>query len=120
MDKKINEFEDRLKKIYNKSPKSKNNNINNNIVLESLANRQKQNNSFNGLATNSFIYDNNLSKTKIHKSSFGDYSTTSNKLNESTTSKEDSLTKRVSTALEKTQEAFKYYEIFSRKHHKRR
>ena len=120
MDKRINEFEDRLKRIYTKSPKPKNkNNVNNNIVLESLANRQKNNTSFNPLVSNSFIQDDSLSKTKIHKSSFGDYSTNSNKLNESTNSKEDSLTKRISTAMEKTQEAFKFYEKFARKKSKR-
>ena len=49
--------------------------------------------------------------SKVHKSSFNGFTTTSHKLLESTP-REDSLKKRLEKALEKTQEAFKIYGKF--------
>lgn len=80
----------------------------NNIVLKHLTEKQNGGSKL----TNSFVGpDSNRTKMKYHKSSFGDYSTTSHRLNEEA-GKDATLKTRVSTALEKTQEAFKFYENY--------
>ena len=64
------------------------------------------------MPTNSFTMGIRHPVPKQHKNSFGEYSTSSNRLNESSSS---SLTKRINEALEKTQDVFKSYEKFNKK-----
>lgn len=77
-----------------------------NIVLQAVS-RECSNSSFTA-GTSYSVIANPQARPKVHKSSFGDYSTSSYRLNEESL-REDSLKKRVSHALEKTQEAFKIY-----------
>lgn len=81
--------------------------------------KTKKNNVTTGLTSNSFIIHKNAERIKTHKFSFADYSTNSNRLDESS-SKESSLTKRINSALEKTEFAFKFYEKYSRKKSRKR
>jgi hypothetical protein len=83
-----------------------------NIVLQAVS-RECNNSSFTA-GTSYSVIANPQARPKVHKSSFGDYSTSSYRLNEESV-REDSLKKRVSHALEKTQEAFKIYEKYSRR-----
>jgi len=92
LDKKLNEIEGKLQKRHHRkgsSSKSSNSDKSKsksphqgNIVTESLASRQYSNSSFSSsLTSNSCISGFEVNRTKIHKSSFGDYSTTSYRLN---------------------------------------
>ncbi len=118
LDRKLNEIEDKIQRMRGKRSSSKGSRSDKsqkaregNIVMESL---NKRNDSLSsGTTSNSLIAVNSNSKMRVHKSSFGDYSTTSYRLNEET--REDSLTKRISSALEKTELAFKTYERYSRR-----
>lgn len=93
LDKKLNEMEGRLNKMRaNRSGHSSQDSLpnsegtrrrpnENNLVLQSMTAKQSNNNSFtSGMPSNSCIAQQPL-RPKIHKSSFGDYSTSSYRLN---------------------------------------
>lgn len=138
MSKRISEIEDRLKKIQRKnstaiknrlrpslsssgsSEKERENSAskemknNSNIVMQEFSDRQDE--SFSSSLAHSVIDNIPNKKNRIHKSSFGDYTTTSHKLNEQMQLlQEKTLKNRVSNALEKTEQAFKIYEKFYKK-----
>ena len=116
VDRKLTEMEDRLNKVnrkkshrsgekHSRRSKTKKNSEDHITIQVNSVNTGLYN------PTNSFTQGVNQVSTRAHKSSFGDYSTSS-RLNESSSS---SLTKRISEALEKTQDVFKNYEKFTRR-----
>lgn len=68
--------------------------------------------------TSQSVINNPVLKAKIHKSSFGDCETVIYRENEEL-KRDESLKKRVTNALEKTQEAFKVYEKYTKRNRRR-
>lgn len=121
LDKRLTEMEGKLNKLRLRSGHSSRESSSEscrkserepNIVMQAVA-RESNNSSFTA-GTSYSVIANPQARPKVHKSSFGDYSTSSYRLNEESV-REDSLKKRVNHALEKTQEAFKIYEKYSRR-----
>ncbi len=115
LDKRLTEMEGKINKLRlrrgksskeSSSESSRKSDREPNIVLQAVS-RECSNSSFTA-GTSYSVIANPQARPKVHKSSFGDYSTSSYRLNEESL-REDSLKKRVSHALEKTQEAFKIY-----------
>jgi hypothetical protein len=79
----------------------------------------KKNTVATNLTSTSFILQKNAEQSKPHKFSIGECETNSYRLDDSS-SKESSLTKRIYSALEKTEFAFKVYEKYSRRKSRKR
>lgn len=107
VDKRLTEMEGKLSKLKLRSPNSSHSHNSSsdshskpgepNIVLQAVCSRDSSNSSFTAGTSHSAIAHQQI-RPKVHKSSFGDYSTSSYRLNEESV-REDSLQKRVSHAL---------------------